>query len=72
MTRRRAIPAVAALMLLVAAGVAAAADKPLAVDARAPEFAAVDQYGKPFTLSEALARRDWVVIAFYPKAFSGT
>ena len=48
-----------------------AADKPLAVDTVAPDFTLPDHQGKPFRLSEALARRDFVVVAFFVKAFTG-
>jgi hypothetical protein len=30
-----------------------------------------DQHGRPFRLTEALAERDFVVVAFYVKAFTG-
>lgn len=65
--------AVLAVAVLVAALAlpAGAADKPLAVGDRAPELELSDQHGKRFILSEALARRDYVVVAFYLQAFSG-
>jgi len=31
----------------------------------------VDQHGKPFRLADLLARRSFVVLAFYVKAFTG-
>jgi peroxiredoxin len=37
----------------------------------APELALGDQHGKPFRLAEALQQRDFVVLAFYVKAFTG-
>ena len=37
----------------------------------APEVQLGDQHGKPFTLGETLKTRDFVVLAFYPKAFTG-
>ncbi len=54
-------------------GTALAADRdtPLALDDKAPEIALGDQYGRPFRLSEALAQRDFVVVAFFVKAFTG-
>lgn len=69
MTARRLV---LGLVVLLATVVAAAADTPLAPGTTAPDFTVADQHGKEFRLSEALARRDWVVLAFYPKAFSGT
>jgi peroxiredoxin len=55
------------------AGSASAADrdKPVAVNEKAPEFALSDQHGRSFRLTEALAQRDFVVVAFYVKAFTG-
>jgi peroxiredoxin len=50
---------------------AADRDKPLAVDDKAPEITLGDQHGRPFRLSEALAQRDFVVVAFFVKAFTG-
>lgn len=44
---------------------------PLKPDELAPDFTLVDQHGKPFRLSAALAGRDFVVLAFYVKAFTG-
>ena len=61
----------AAVMLVAAVGPVAAGDKPLAVDAIAPDFTLPDHQGKPFRLSEALAQRDFVVVAFFVKAFTG-
>jgi len=43
---------------------------PLAVGDRAPDFTLPDQDGKPVTLSKALERGP-VILAFYPKAFTG-
>jgi len=65
-----------AALLVVALAVAlalpaSAADKSLAVGDRAPELELSDQHGKRFILSETLATRDFVVVAFYLKAFSG-
>jgi hypothetical protein len=44
---------------------------PLAVGAQAPDLQLGDQHGGTFRLSEALAQRDFVVVAFYVKAFTG-
>jgi peroxiredoxin len=54
----------------LAAPAVAAPDKPLAVGAIAPDFTLPDHRGKPFRLSEALAQRDFVVVAFFVKAFT--
>ena len=66
------------LMLGLLSGIAAVVpagaverEKPLAVDERAPDFTLDDQHGKPFRLTETLSQRDFVILAFYPKAFSG-
>jgi peroxiredoxin len=37
----------------------------------APDVALGDQHGKPFRLADALKQRDFVVLAFYVKAFTG-
>jgi peroxiredoxin len=37
----------------------------------APEVALGDQHGKSFRLADALKQRDFVVLAFYVKAFTG-
>ena len=57
--------------LVAGPAVAADRDKPLAVDEKAPEITLGDQHGRPFKLSEALAQRDFVVVAFFVKAFTG-
>lgn len=63
--------AVAALLAL-AAGVAGAADEtPLAVGAAAPDTALHDQRGQPVRLADLLRQRDFVIVAFYVKAFTG-
>lgn len=46
-------------------------EAPLTLDEAAPDFSLVDHRGQAFRLSEALARRDFVVLAFYVKAFTG-
>jgi hypothetical protein len=48
-----------------------AAERSLAVGDTAPDIILTDQHGQPFKLSEALARRRFVVVAFYVKAFTG-
>ena len=50
---------------------AVAADRPLGIGDRAPDLELIDQQGKPFKLAEALTRRDYIVLAFYVRAFSG-
>ncbi len=78
MSFREILAAVAAITALVAVWApaiapapAAAADKPLAVDTVAPDFTLPDHQGKPFRLGESLAQRDFVVVAFFVKAFTG-
>lgn len=43
----------------------------MAVGELAPDIALPDQQGRPFRLAAALARRDFLVVAFYVKAFTG-
>ena len=66
----RGLLALAAL-LAFAAGAAAADDKPLAVGSAAPDTALSDQHGQPVRLTDLLGQRDFVVVAFYVKAFTG-
>jgi peroxiredoxin len=47
------------------------ADRSLAIGDTAPDIILTDQHGQSFKLSEALARRRFVVLAFYVKAFTG-
>jgi hypothetical protein len=61
----------AALVLLASLASAAERAAPLALSERAPEVALDDQHGRPFTLASALAARDFLVVAFYVKAFTG-
>lgn len=61
----------AVVVLLATTAGTAERDRPLTVDERAPDFTLGDQQGKPFRLTEALAQRDFVVLAFYVKAFTG-
>jgi hypothetical protein len=62
--------ALALVTLLAAGGGAADRDAPLAVGEQAPDLVLGDQHGRPFKLSDALARRDFVIVAFYVKAFT--
>ena len=62
---------IAAPALAAGPALAADRDKPLAVNEKAPEITLGDQHGRPFKLGEALARRDFVVVAFFVKAFTG-
>jgi peroxiredoxin len=62
----------AALALLLAASTAwAAGQAPLAVGAAAPETVLPDQRGQAVRLADVLKQRDFVVVAFYVKAFTG-
>jgi cytochrome oxidase Cu insertion factor (SCO1/SenC/PrrC family) len=60
-----------ALALLTVGAAAAAEQTPLQVGAPAPDTRLVDQQGQPVHLAELLKQRDWVVVAFYVKAFTG-
>jgi cytochrome oxidase Cu insertion factor (SCO1/SenC/PrrC family) len=59
------------LTLLAPPALAADRDKPVAVSETAPDIVLRDQHGRPFRLSDALAQRDFVVVAFFVKAFTG-
>ena len=70
---------VAATLVLIAAvgfavwrGSARAADRTnaLAAGERAPDVRLSDQHGRAFSLTETLEQRAFVVLAFYPKAFT--
>ena len=61
----------AALLLLAPDPAGAADDKPLAAGAAAPDTALVDQRGQSVRLADLLKQRDFVVLAFYVKAFTG-
>ena len=67
--RRLALLGLASVLLAILLA-AAAADRPLAVGDRAPDFTLSDQRGKSVRLSELLATRRYVVLAFYVKAFT--
>ena len=65
-------PALAALLALASGVAGAAADQtPLAVGAAAPATVLVDQRGQTVSLADLLKQRDFVVVAFYVKAFTG-
>jgi hypothetical protein len=66
-----AVLVLAALLAVVAPADAADRDKPLAVGDRAPVLELGDQHGKAFRLADALGTNRFVVLAFYPKAFTG-
>ena len=66
-----------ALLALVLASVAAATcsfasdqRKPPGVGEAAPDVKLSDQNGKTFVLGDTLKEREYVVLAFYPKAFT--
>ena len=61
----------AALALLLVAATAGASQTPLAVGTTAPDTALPDQRGQTVRLADLLKERDFVVVAFYVKAFTG-
>jgi len=65
--------ALVAVMLLALVTSAAAADSqtPLAVGVVAPETKLIDQNGQSLRLADLIKQRDYVVVAFYVKAFTG-
>ena len=65
--------ALVAVMLLALVTSAASADSqtPLAVGVMAPETKLVDQNGQSLRLADLVKQRDFVVVAFYVKAFTG-
>lgn len=72
--RRRGLAVLAlALAAMLAGPTPASAQRgsALRVGELAPDFTLADQHGRPFTLTEALRARDFVVLAFYVKAFTG-
>ena len=66
----RALAALALLALLTGS-VEADSQAPLAVGAMAPETKLVDQNGQSLRLADLAKQRDFVVVAFYVKAFTG-
>jgi hypothetical protein len=65
-------PALAALLALAPGVAGTAADQtPLAVGAAAPATVLADQRGQTVSLADLLKQRDFVVVAFYVKAFTG-
>jgi peroxiredoxin len=61
-----------ALALWLAASTAwAAGQTPLAVGAAAPDTTLPDQRGQAVRVADLLKQRDFVVVAFYVKAFTG-
>jgi hypothetical protein len=67
---RRPLLGLAAILLAVSPATAWAADRPLGVGDKAPDFTLLGQHGKAVRLSELLAARRYVVLAFYVKAFT--
>ncbi len=67
--RRLALLGLASVLLVVSPATGDRAG-PLAVGDTAPEFTLADRHGKPVRLSDLLATRRFVVLAFYVKAFT--
>jgi hypothetical protein len=63
--------ALAALLAFGAAGAMAADQTPLAAGATAPDTRLPDQTGRPVRLADLLEQRDFLVVAFYVRAFTG-
>ena len=68
---RVAAVALGLTLVLATAPAAADRDKPLAVGDKVPALELGDQHGTPFRLADALGTHRYVVLAFYPKAFTG-
>ena len=70
-----ALRAIALVVFLSAGTMApvAAAERsaPVAVGDAAPDFTLLDQHGQRLHLADLLKTRDFVVVAFYVKAFTG-
>ena len=62
---------IAVTLLALVTGAAADSQTPLAVGVMAPETTLVDQNGQSLRLAELVKQRDFVVVAFYVKAFTG-
>ena len=71
MITRAAAVALGLILVLASTLAAADRDKPLAVGDKTPALELGDQHGKPFRLADALGTHRYVVLAFYPKAFTG-
>jgi cytochrome oxidase Cu insertion factor (SCO1/SenC/PrrC family) len=69
---RRFTVALVGLALACTSLSARAADRtePIPVGEAAPEIKLGDQHGKPFVLGDVLKQHAFVVLAFYPKAFT--
>jgi peroxiredoxin len=63
--------AAALALLLVASAAWAAGPAPLAAGAPAPDTTLPDQRGQAVRLADLLKQREYVVVAFYVKAFTG-
>jgi cytochrome oxidase Cu insertion factor (SCO1/SenC/PrrC family) len=61
----------ATMLALTMSSAAADSQTPLAVGVMAPDTTLVDQNGQSVRLADLTRRRDFVVIAFYVKAFTG-
>jgi hypothetical protein len=70
--RRRAFVAGAIALVAAAGAPARAAERtsPPGVGEAAPELQLRDQNGRSFVLHDVLKEREFVVLAFYPKAFT--
>ena len=70
---RRALPLLLVFVVSLAPTIpASAADRstPVAAGDAAPEITLRDQHGRAFALADVLKQRAFVVLAFYPKAFT--
>jgi cytochrome oxidase Cu insertion factor (SCO1/SenC/PrrC family) len=61
----------ATMLALTMSSAAADSQTPLAVGVMAPDTTLVDQNGQSVRLADLTRQRDFVVIAFYVKAFTG-
>ena len=61
----------ATMLALTMSSAAADPQTPLAVGVMAPDTTLVDQNGQSVRLADLTRQRDFVVIAFYVKAFTG-
>ena len=72
---RRALPLLALVALSLALTISTAAHaadrtNPISAGEPAPEIKLGDQHGRAFALGDILRQRAFVVLAFYPKAFT--